>query len=506
MNKESLFVCARSDEPFSILTIDPVSGANCLAFQGNELQNGTINSATFIGQDQTHLCISLEDKSLMTIPMKYKKSKKTLAANSTRSFIGFKANFIVSHPSGDFIFVAADNKIYTWELRGGNMLSIIDEHLREIYAFRISTCGSLLASASMDGAVKIWLTSSLISQRNQSSHICSQLGGHSSHTLEVNDLYITSSGMSARIFSVSADYSACLYSLATNQILLKITCDHPLSACCMDGAERRLFLASINGQIRTIDLMQSELPKDSFQRMKVENEQIDNNTENSFQFHNSRIQQLCANLDGSRLASGDSSGAYAIWDVTNGQLLQNGQMKGPIIVLSFILENLSAAGTSLPPLNKQMSTGSKSNFAVKHANLNKVYCEKSLQEHFDKLLRNANASALRCEFQSSVEGTSNDNIQQQQQDNNLNNKNKRKRRQVESETTTTTLTPTENSLKEEENLESADVSSIESTTNVEQLKQRIKILERELARVVQINAEIYDYAANLTIDEDNLVI
>ena len=48
---------------------------------------------------------------------------------------------------------------------------------------------------------------------------------------------------------------------------------------------------------------------------------------------------------------------------------------GPIIVLSFILENLSAAGTSLPPLNKQMSTGSKSNFAVKHANLNKVYCE-----------------------------------------------------------------------------------------------------------------------------------
>uniref|UniRef100_A0A915NR96 WD_REPEATS_REGION domain-containing protein n=1 Tax=Meloidogyne floridensis TaxID=298350 RepID=A0A915NR96_9BILA len=461
MNKESLFVCARSDEPFSILTIDPVSGANW--------------------QDQTHLCISLEDKSLMTIPMKYKKSKKTLAANSTRSFIGFKANFIVSHPSGDFIFVAADNKIYTWELRGGNMLSIIDEHLREIYAFRISTCGSLLASASMDGAVKIWLTSSLISQRNQSSHICSQLGGHSSHTLEVNDLYITSSGMSARIFSVSADYSACLYSLATNQILLKITCDHPLSACCMDGAERRLFLASINGQIRTIDLMQSELPKDSFQRMKVENEQIDNNTENSFQFHNSRIQQLCANLDGSRLASGDSSGAYAIWDVTNGQLLQNGQMKGPIIVLSFILENLSAAGTSLPPLNKQMSTGSKSNFAVKHANLNKVYFEKSLQEHFDKLLRNANASALRCEFQSSVEGTSKDNIQQQQDNNNLN-------------------------VREEENLESADVSSIESTTNVEQLKQRIKILERELARVVQINAEIYDYAANLTIDEDNLVI
>jgi len=65
--------------------------------------------------------------------------------------------------------------------------------------------------------------------------------------------------MSARIFSVSADYSACLYSLATNQILLKITCDHPLSACCMDGAERRLFLASINGQIRTIDLMQSEV-------------------------------------------------------------------------------------------------------------------------------------------------------------------------------------------------------------------------------------------------------
>ena len=100
---------------------------------------------------------------------------------------------------------------------------------------------------------------SLITQRNEESHVSPRLGGHSTHTLEVNDLYISSSGMSARIFSVSGDHSACIYSLATQQILLKITTDHPLSACCMDGAERRLFLASTDGQIKTIDLMQTEV-------------------------------------------------------------------------------------------------------------------------------------------------------------------------------------------------------------------------------------------------------
>jgi hypothetical protein len=39
---------------------------------------------------------------------------------------------------------------------------MVEEHLREISAFRISACGGLLASASMDGAVKIWLTARFI--------------------------------------------------------------------------------------------------------------------------------------------------------------------------------------------------------------------------------------------------------------------------------------------------------------------------------------------------------
>jgi hypothetical protein len=36
----------------------------------------------------------------------------------------------------------------------------------------------------------------------------------------------------------------------------------------------------------------------------------------------------------------------------------------------------------------------------------------------------------------------------------------------------------------------------------EELKQRITEVERELERVVQINKEIYNFAANLVIDEE----
>jgi hypothetical protein len=52
----------------------------------------------------------------MTIPMKQKKAKKTWSSINTRSFLSQKANFIASHPSGDFIFIASDNKIFAWEV------------------------------------------------------------------------------------------------------------------------------------------------------------------------------------------------------------------------------------------------------------------------------------------------------------------------------------------------------------------------------------------------------
>jgi WD40 repeat protein len=36
------------------------------------------------------------------------------------------------------------------------MLSVVEEHIREISALKISTCGNFLATGSLDGAVKIF--------------------------------------------------------------------------------------------------------------------------------------------------------------------------------------------------------------------------------------------------------------------------------------------------------------------------------------------------------------
>jgi pre-rRNA-processing protein IPI3 len=153
------------------------------------------------------------------------------------------------------------------------MLSLVEQHVREISALRLSSCGHFLATGSLDGAVKMFLTAkfaskmpfksvyksilSLITPREEGGGRDQPIGGHSAHSLPVNELFI-SSGLGPRLLSVSEDHTAALFSLATRQILLKITSDRPLTACCMDWAETRLFLGAGNGRICAVDI-QSEV-------------------------------------------------------------------------------------------------------------------------------------------------------------------------------------------------------------------------------------------------------
>ncbi|KAF7640357.1 hypothetical protein Mgra_00000176 [Meloidogyne graminicola] len=121
---------------------------------------------------------------------------------------------------------------------------------------------------------------------------------------------------------------------------------------------------------------------------------------------------------------------------------------------------------------------------------------RQLKDHFNNLLQKINKCALMCELtplNSSTASSSKDIVQIN--NNTKNRRRSRKRRRVEKEM--------KNISKDEENEGSDDPT--EDATTVEQLQRRVKRLERELARVVQINAEIYDYAANLTIEEENII-
>jgi WD40 repeat protein len=76
----------------------------------------------------------------------------------TKSILANPAHFLAAHPCGDFIFICSDNKMFVWEVHGGQLLCMVEEHVREVSAMRISSCGNFLATASQDGAVKMYLT------------------------------------------------------------------------------------------------------------------------------------------------------------------------------------------------------------------------------------------------------------------------------------------------------------------------------------------------------------
>ena len=76
---------------------------------------------------------------------------------------------------------------------------------------------------------------------------------YSPHTSAVEDVYITS-GTDPRILTVSADRSLSLHSISTQQTLVKLSADQPLTACCMDPAEARIFIGGRCGKIGILDL------------------------------------------------------------------------------------------------------------------------------------------------------------------------------------------------------------------------------------------------------------
>jgi hypothetical protein len=77
-----------------------------------KLNNG--EHLKFIGEDQTHLCVALADKPIIvSIPMKEQKGNNAFC---TKSILNLNPNLLSSHPTGDFMFITSENKLFTWEV------------------------------------------------------------------------------------------------------------------------------------------------------------------------------------------------------------------------------------------------------------------------------------------------------------------------------------------------------------------------------------------------------
>ncbi|KAI1727722.1 pre-rRNA-processing protein pro-1 [Ditylenchus destructor] len=446
---EGLLVGAACEDLYPILVLNPFTWTDSWRFPIRDLQGNTSGIAEPLGRNPSRMIVTAANKSLLFC--------FSLAKNSSsciRSVMPDTIKCLVSHPSGSFVFGSAANKIYAWMVNTGDLCGTVEDNFQHITALRISSCGSYLVSGAADGTVKLYLTSDL----------------------PIKDIFITG-GRNPRVLTVSLDHTAILYSISAKQVILKVSVDHPLSSCCIDPAETRLFLGSTIGKLCILDLCSGyksdeltvialNLPKSST-GITV----LDHSCE--------EVCKLCVNFDGTRLASGSADGCYKIWDISNGQCLKSSTMKGKITTLKFVewwsvLKEQKGSKQALPPLLPlKLSAQNLKTRAFKQTEANSVIAgenEELFRISIDCLL------SKNCEEKLKV---TTDSLSQ--------------------------FVPVGKKPKLDSIITSADIAKETHTSAINDLSAdsagKMRELEAEIARVKKINAELYAFASEILLGE-----
>ena len=61
--------------------------------------------------------------------------------------------------NGLLLSASGDGTAKIWELRGGTLLTSLEEHTAEVNAACFSPCGGFVATASNDATIRLWTTS-----------------------------------------------------------------------------------------------------------------------------------------------------------------------------------------------------------------------------------------------------------------------------------------------------------------------------------------------------------
>ncbi|KAK6462577.1 Pre-rRNA-processing protein IPI3 [Scheffersomyces coipomensis] len=248
-------------------------------------------------------------------------------------------------------------KLYIWELSSGNLLCVKDAHYQTITSIKFSKCGTYLITASEDSRCMIWRTLDLISiYYNDVDHMRSIKPYYaiSDNTLAINDIEITSNGLSndLKLYTVSKDTTLRIYDITSKQLLTTFILPYSIETLVLDPANRAVYVGLSNGLIRSVPLYNLN-PKTSILESVGGNSKIitvdnDPNFKTSFIHHQQRtsslnqnksilhksnheddankpiyITKLSISLDGTNIISGDSLGRVFASDIVTKQVIKS---------------------------------------------------------------------------------------------------------------------------------------------------------------------------------------
>ncbi|VDM61171.1 unnamed protein product [Angiostrongylus costaricensis] len=318
---QKLLVACSSNDPFSVIVVDPRTGVASWSYKGSELQGATVGFVDSLGVNGDHLLVSIKDRPLIhafAVHPRDRYHQKAVVSGVISTFC--------TNKDGSLLFASIATQLFVWLLSTGELLAVVDSHYQTITCLSLSSDESLSFTASKDGSTHCYLVSDIIS----SNHGCTvePIRKWRAHTLAISGLSV-SNGTNPRVASCGLDHIAAVYSVSLDEILLKVSTDRPLTACKLDPVESRLFLGSDTGNIARINLYDLDQGRDLL--IQVSDEK--NRRVSIFNGHSDEITVFSINGDGSLLASGDSSGKYCIWEIVSKQCLK-------VNLMSFLIRNL----------------------------------------------------------------------------------------------------------------------------------------------------------------------
>ncbi|KJH43428.1 WD domain, G-beta repeat protein [Dictyocaulus viviparus] len=335
---KKLLVACSSDEPFSIIIVDPKTGVASWSYKGSELQGAAVGFVDSLGSGGDHLLVSVKNRPLIHAFAVHSRDRYHQKAVTSGVISAFCTN-----KDGSLLFAAIGAQVFIWLLSSGELLSVVDAHYQVVTNLSLSSDDSTLFTSSRDGSIHCYLVSDMISQCR--GYIVEPFRKWKTHTLAVS-CFSVSGGANARVASCGLDHVAAIFSVSLDDIILKVSvyeifsqknklvvsADRPLTACQLDSAESRLFLGSDIGKVAQINLYAMETSSELLLQFSEErNERIP-----IFNGHSDKITTLSINGDGSLLASGDSSGKYCVWEIASKQCLKVSSMRSSISCLKFL--------------------------------------------------------------------------------------------------------------------------------------------------------------------------
>lgn len=296
-------------------------------------------------------------------------------------------------PSGTWIVGGAQSgRIYMWEVRSGNLVTVREKHYQEITAIKFTADETFVFTGSKDSTVLGWrlmdlITSSLEggvnfgdqSISNDSNSVQPVFSWTKIHSLEITGLCVGyGQGLDNRVYTSSLDNTVRCWDLAQNDLVSTYVLPEKISAMAIDPAERSIYAGLVNGDILLIPRYKVNSSTGVVEGPRGNNEKITLNYEDNSDIILSRpdsdikssVTCLDISFDGTILAAGYSDGQVYTWDITTKQVLRKLPSHKEAISSIQILSRLKS--DSAPKQSVASSSGALSSASEKADQVYKV--------------------------------------------------------------------------------------------------------------------------------------